>query len=54
MMGFITLLGGMGAWLPPQARANLSGRRSGILEPIGAGDRGGQKNNGFCSKTFST
>ena len=53
MTGFITLLGGMGAWLPPQARANLSGRQSGTLEPVG-GRAPGSKKKRFFSKTSST
>ena len=54
MMGFITLPGGVGAWLPPQARANLSGRRSGTLEPVGGRAPGSKKTIGFFSKTFIT
>ena len=54
MMGFITLLGGMGVRLPPQARANLSGRRAGTLEPVGGRAPGSKKTTGFFSKTFIT
>ena len=53
MMGFITLHGGVGAWLPPQARTNLSGRRSGTLEPVG-GQAPGKEKTVLFSKALIT
>ena len=52
-MGFINLLGGMGVRLPPQARANLSGRRAGALEPVGGRAREAKKPPVFLVKRLA-